>query len=103
MYSRDVLHLLSLFKPSLNLLFFLLCPRSECLRISLARLRDHCLPVFVTRTLTDRMSVLGEGCLGYDVGPVFQRSNNPAQSAAVFGSRKNKRSCTSGTARRISN
>jgi hypothetical protein len=58
----------SLFKPSLNLLFFLLCPRSECLRISLARLRDDCLPVFVTRTLTDRMSVLGEGCLGCGVG-----------------------------------
>jgi hypothetical protein len=67
MCARDVLHLLSLFKPSLNLLFFLLRPRSGCLRISLARLRDDCLPVFVTRMLIDRMSVLGEGCLGYEL------------------------------------
>jgi hypothetical protein len=87
MCSRHVLHLLSLFKPSLNILFFLLCPRSECLRISLARLRDDCLPVFVTRTLTDRMSILGEGCLGCGVGCLHYEHQPSLASVLSLGRR----------------
>jgi hypothetical protein len=77
-----VLHCFSPFKSSLHLLFFLLAPRSECLRVSLACLRDDRLTVFVTLALTNRALALSRNRLisGYDIGPMFERSNNPTQS-----------------------
>jgi hypothetical protein len=81
MSASDVLHVFSPFKSSLHLLFFLLGPRSECLRIFLACLRDDRLTVFVTLALADRALALGSSRLvsGYHIG-MFERSNNPAQS-----------------------
>jgi hypothetical protein len=82
MSASDVLHCFSPFKSSLHLLFFLLAPRSECLRVSLACLRDDRLTVFVTLALTNRALALSRNRLisGYDIGPMFERSNNPTQS-----------------------
>jgi hypothetical protein len=85
--TRYVLQALPLLKSSLNFLFFLLCPRSKCLRIFLACLRDDHVTIFVPLTLTnlaftDRAPALGSGGRRsvYDLGPMLQRSNNPAQS-----------------------
>jgi hypothetical protein len=85
--ARDVLQALPLLKSSLNLLFFLLCPGSKCLRIFLPCLRDDHVTIFVPLTLTnlalpDRAPALGIGGrrIVYDLGPVLERSNNPAQS-----------------------
>jgi hypothetical protein len=64
--ARDVLQALPLLKSSLNLLFFLLCPGSKCLRIFLPCLRDDHVTIFVPLTLTnlalpDRAPALGIG------------------------------------------
>jgi hypothetical protein len=69
------------FKSSLHLLFFLLGPRSECLRIFLPCLRDNRLTIFVALAMADRGLVPGSSRLvsGYDIG-TFERSNKPAQS-----------------------
>jgi hypothetical protein len=69
------------FKSSLHLLFFLLGPWSECLRIFLTCLRDDRLTIFVALALADRALAPGSSRLvsGYDIG-TFERSNKPAQS-----------------------
>jgi hypothetical protein len=81
MSASDVLHVFSPFKSSLHLLFFLLGPWSECLRIFLTCLRDDRLTIFVALAVADRALAPGSSRLvsGYDIG-MFEGSNKPAQS-----------------------
>jgi hypothetical protein len=71
MCASDLLRILSPFKSSPNLLFFFLCPLSECVRIFIACLRDDRFTVFVILTPTDGASAFGSSSLGYHIGPVF--------------------------------